>query len=122
MASDLHRTATTAYPCYVPILGESAGAGRVGLAECKYTIFWGFCNDYQLEFRPMNPAGNVGCGLRYLQTGSGTKCPFPDGTAQAIHKYALIFRRYADPLPYKAPIILRSSLFLSLKIRDGTDS
>ena len=32
MASGLHRTATTAYPCYVPILGDSAGAGRVGLA------------------------------------------------------------------------------------------
>ena len=32
MASYLHRTATTAYPCCVPTLGDSAGAGRVGLA------------------------------------------------------------------------------------------
>ena len=39
MASDLHRTATTAYPCYVPILGESAGAGRVGLAVANIQSF-----------------------------------------------------------------------------------
>jgi len=32
MASDLHRTATTAYLCCVPTLEDSAGAGRVGLA------------------------------------------------------------------------------------------
>ena len=41
MASDLHRTATTAYPCCVPTLGDSAGAGRVGLAARKYTTFLG---------------------------------------------------------------------------------
>jgi hypothetical protein len=34
-ASDLHRTATTNYPCYLPILGDSLGAGRVGLAGGK---------------------------------------------------------------------------------------
>ncbi len=39
-ASYLHRTATTAYPCCVPALGDSAGAGRVGLARCKYTTFY----------------------------------------------------------------------------------
>lgn len=38
-ASYLHRTATTAYPCCVPTLGDFAGAGRVGLASCKYTTF-----------------------------------------------------------------------------------
>jgi len=38
-ASYLHRTATTIYPCCVPTLGDSTGAGRVGLAGCKYTIF-----------------------------------------------------------------------------------
>ena len=32
MASDLHRTATTAYLCCVPTLEDSAGAGRAGLA------------------------------------------------------------------------------------------
>ncbi len=32
-ASYLHRTATTIYPCCVPTLGDSIGAGRVGLAE-----------------------------------------------------------------------------------------
>ena len=36
-----HRSTT--YLCYVPILEEFAGAGRVGLAECKYTIFLYFC-------------------------------------------------------------------------------
>jgi len=36
-ASYLHRTATTAYPCCVPALGDFAGAGRVGLAHCKDT-------------------------------------------------------------------------------------
>jgi len=38
-ASYLHRTATTVYPCCVPTLGDSTGAGRVGLANCKYTTF-----------------------------------------------------------------------------------
>jgi len=32
MASDLHHTATTIYPCCVPALGDSTGAGCVGLA------------------------------------------------------------------------------------------
>jgi hypothetical protein len=39
MASDLHRTATTAYLCYVPILEDFAGAGRVGLAVAKIHSF-----------------------------------------------------------------------------------
>jgi len=42
MASDLHRTATTAYPCCVPTLGESAGAGRVGLAGANIQPFYIF--------------------------------------------------------------------------------
>ncbi len=42
MASDLHRTATTAYPCCVPTLGESAGAGRVGLASANIQTFYIF--------------------------------------------------------------------------------
>lgn len=42
MASDLHRTATTAYPCCVPTLGESAGAGRVGLAGANIQTFYIF--------------------------------------------------------------------------------
>ena len=45
MASDLHRTATTAYPCYVPILGDSAGAGRVGLAVANIQSFCIFANE-----------------------------------------------------------------------------
>ncbi len=34
-ASYLYRTATTTYPCCVPTLGDSAGAGRTGLARRK---------------------------------------------------------------------------------------
>jgi len=34
-ASYLHRTATTAYPCFRQDLGDSAGAGRVRLTPCK---------------------------------------------------------------------------------------
>ena len=32
MASYSYRTATTTYPCYVPVLGDSVGAGRMRLA------------------------------------------------------------------------------------------
>jgi hypothetical protein len=35
MASYLHRTATTTYPCCLPALGDSAGAGRIRLATSK---------------------------------------------------------------------------------------
>jgi len=42
MASDLHRTATTTYPCCVPTLGDSAGAGRVGLASANILLFYLF--------------------------------------------------------------------------------
>jgi hypothetical protein len=42
MASDLHRTATTTYLCYVPILEDSAGAGRVGLAVANIQSFYFF--------------------------------------------------------------------------------
>lgn len=41
MASYLHRTATTVYPCYLPVLGDSTGAGRIRLATAKVRIF--FC-------------------------------------------------------------------------------
>ena len=37
-----HRSTT--YPCCVPTLGESAGAGRVGLASAKIHRFWFFAN------------------------------------------------------------------------------
>lgn len=33
LASYLHRAATTTYPCYIPVLGGSAGAGRIRLAR-----------------------------------------------------------------------------------------
>ena len=38
-ASYLHHTATTIYLCCVPALEDSTGAGCVGLASCKDTIF-----------------------------------------------------------------------------------
>jgi len=39
MASDLHHTATTMYPCCVPALGDSKGAGCVGLADANLQSF-----------------------------------------------------------------------------------
>lgn len=45
MASDLHRTATTAYLCCVPTLEEFAGAGRVGLAGANIQSFYVFTSD-----------------------------------------------------------------------------
>lgn len=35
MASYSYRTATTTYPCYVPVLGASVGAGRMRLAAAN---------------------------------------------------------------------------------------
>lgn len=42
VASYLYRTATTAYPCCLPTLGGSAGAGRIRLAAAKIgvLVFW----------------------------------------------------------------------------------
>ncbi len=42
--SDLHRTATTKHPCFGQDLGDSMGAGRVGLTRCKVKHFFSFCN------------------------------------------------------------------------------
>ena len=39
MASYLHHTATTVYPCCVPTLGDSTGASCVGLADAKIMQF-----------------------------------------------------------------------------------
>ncbi len=47
MASYLHRTATTIYPCCVPTLGDSTGAGRVGLADANIQSF----NFFAIVFR-----------------------------------------------------------------------
>jgi len=38
LASYSHRTATTARPCYIPVLGDSAGAGRIRLARAAKVI------------------------------------------------------------------------------------
>ena len=42
-----HRSTT--YPCYVPILGESAGAGRVGLAGANIQPFYIFARALPLK-------------------------------------------------------------------------
>jgi len=39
MASYLHHTATTIYPCCVPTLGDLTGASCVGLASAKIQHF-----------------------------------------------------------------------------------
>lgn len=41
-----HRSTT--YPCYVPILGDFAGAGRVGLAAANIQSFCIFANGIKL--------------------------------------------------------------------------
>jgi hypothetical protein len=41
-----HRSTT--YPCYVPILGDSAGAGRVGLAVANIHCFYIFTSSLRL--------------------------------------------------------------------------
>jgi len=45
MASS-YRTATTAYPCYLPVLGGSAGAGRTNLPMQSYDIIKYLKNDF----------------------------------------------------------------------------
>jgi len=46
MASDLHHTATTVYPCCVPTLGDSTGASCVGLADAKIIALNVFNNHF----------------------------------------------------------------------------
>ena len=50
MASYLHRTATTVYPCCVPALGDSTGAGCVGLATANIRSFCSFSKDFFERF------------------------------------------------------------------------
>ena len=45
-ASYSYRTATTVYPCYVPILGDSTGAGRMRLAHSKCRILFIISEDF----------------------------------------------------------------------------
>jgi hypothetical protein len=67
VGSYLHRAATTKYPCYVPILGDSEGAGRTGLpvfhkSGCKGNTFFENSQMFQqkillfaLFFVPLHP-------------------------------------------------------------------
>lgn len=44
LASYSHRTATTKHPCYIPVLGDSSGAGRIRLTSGAKVIT--FCSFY----------------------------------------------------------------------------
>jgi hypothetical protein len=50
MASYLHHTATTVYPCCVPTLGDSTGAGCVGLAAAKIRPFTASARNFSNHF------------------------------------------------------------------------
>jgi len=50
MASYLHHTATTVYPCCVPTLGDSTGAGCVGLATAKIRPFKASARNFSNHF------------------------------------------------------------------------
>ncbi len=54
MASYLHHTATTKYPCCVPALGDSEGASCVGLAEAKLQSIFSIPNENFLKFYVTN--------------------------------------------------------------------
>ena len=50
MASYLHHTATTKYPCCVPALGDSEGASCVGLAGANLQSIFSIPNENFLIF------------------------------------------------------------------------
>ena len=50
MASDLHHTATTLYPCCVPTLGDFKGAGCVGLAAANLQSILFLDNNFYIFF------------------------------------------------------------------------
>ncbi len=54
MASYLHHTATTVYPCCVPTLGDSTGAGCVGLAAAKIRSFLIFATNFKLNLKSVS--------------------------------------------------------------------
>lgn len=49
--SNLHHTATTKYPCYVPVLGDSEGASCVApVSKCKDITFFLTGATYFVDF------------------------------------------------------------------------
>ena len=54
MASYSYRTATTAYPCSVPDLGDSAGAGRMRLAVANIQLGYLIPNKTRIKKQKMN--------------------------------------------------------------------
>ena len=87
MASTPHHTAATIYPCCVPTLGDSTGAGCVGLAAAKIHCFLGPYKHFQhqllmvilaLKFAPlMKPLSQllslVIGSLLWIQCGTSPK-------------------------------------------------
>ena len=51
MASYSYRTATTTYPCYVPVLGDSVGAGRMRLATANLLLSFLFPNLFIVDLK-----------------------------------------------------------------------
>ncbi len=58
--SYLYRTATTAYPCSIPCLGDSAGAGRIRLTRMQRYCFFSFCQTKTVK-KPGHPI-KIGSG------------------------------------------------------------
>lgn len=66
MASYLYRTATTAYPCYIPVLGEFSRSWSYKTCRCKGNGRW---DNMQIKLREISAGVTVlggWCGWRYL--------------------------------------------------------
>jgi hypothetical protein len=50
LASYSYRTATTAHPCYIPVLGDSAGAGRIRPARAAKVYKYFFRQKLNVDF------------------------------------------------------------------------
>lgn len=47
--ANVYRTATTAYPCFLPDLGDSTGAGRIRLPSAKLRLINLFKGKIQIK-------------------------------------------------------------------------
>ena len=66
MASYLYRTATTAYPCCLPTLGDLAGAGRIRLAAANIGVLISYTNYFLTLIKGLWDGGIGGCGCVIL--------------------------------------------------------
>lgn len=86
--SYLYRTATTAYPCCLPTLGDSAGAGRIRLTRYKSRQFY----PIRQTISRRNPLFSYICSgngpvifrRSYPVTGSGRNFPIRAGLLQRV--------------------------------------